>query len=189
MLGHWRGRRPKGAQPSGRAHVTASSRGQRPGAGGGCLPGVSPPASPSQVREDPRGCLLGSGRAGDAGLGRGCRASDRRLWPAALYLEAGALVGQLGRAGGEVGGGHRGWVGATEGGWAPTTERVAPPMERPPAQPAHLSCSAPPLPRGRQPPLGLENPGLGYPGDVHPPGNPSFPGSSSDPQTCPPAEP
>ena len=60
---------------SGRAHVTAPSHRQRPGAGGGCL--------------------LGSGRAGGAGVGRGRQGSDRVLWPAALFLEAGLLVGLL----------------------------------------------------------------------------------------------
>lgn len=75
---------------SGRAHVTAPSHRQRPGAGGGCL--------------------LGSGRAGGAGVGRGRQGSDRVLWPAALFLEAGLLVGQLGGAGGQGGGGHRGWA-------------------------------------------------------------------------------
>lgn len=51
---------------SGRAHVTMPSRGQHPGAGGGCL--------------------LGTGRAGGAGLGRGHQGSDRILWPEALFL-------------------------------------------------------------------------------------------------------
>ena len=130
---------------SGRAHLTVPSHRQRPGAG--------------------RGCLLGSGRAGGAGLGRGRQGSDRILWPAALFLEAGVLVGQLG--GGREG---RGVV-ATKG-------RPPSPAERPPAQPAHLTQSAPPLLTGRQTPLRLENPGLGYSGDTHPSGELSFPGSS-----------